>query len=101
MNADADKHRIAPDGPRPALAELRLTVYGRRRFLAASVMSIAALQLGVFCPSEARPGDAGSADPPAREGNGGMQQATPAAIPLPVEGGLPSYDGATGWLNSP
>jgi len=28
------------------------------------------------------------------------QQTTPARVPLPMEGGLPSLDGATGWLNS-
>ena len=25
----------------------------------------------------------------------------PAAVPLPVEGELPSFSGATAWLNSP
>ena len=30
----------------------------------------------------------------------GVQQMTPAAIQLPVEGELPSFGGATGWLNS-
>jgi thiol-disulfide isomerase/thioredoxin len=34
------------------------------------------------------------------EDNSVLQQKTPAALRLPVEGKLPSIDGATGWLNS-
>jgi thiol-disulfide isomerase/thioredoxin len=34
------------------------------------------------------------------EDNSVLQQMTPAALGLPVEGKLPSIDGATGWLNS-
>ena len=30
-----------------------------------------------------------------------VQQTTPAAVQLPIEGELPSLGGATGWLNSP
>jgi len=30
-----------------------------------------------------------------------LPQMTPAAVHLPIEGELPSFDGATGWLNSP
>jgi thiol-disulfide isomerase/thioredoxin len=30
-----------------------------------------------------------------------MQRTTPAAVHFPIEGALPSLDGATGWLNSP
>jgi hypothetical protein len=30
-----------------------------------------------------------------------VQQATPRPTRLPIEGDLPSLDGATGWLNSP
>jgi thiol-disulfide isomerase/thioredoxin len=30
-----------------------------------------------------------------------VQQMTPAALQLPVEGEFPSLAGATGWLNSP
>jgi thiol-disulfide isomerase/thioredoxin len=30
-----------------------------------------------------------------------VQQKTPAAVQLPIEGELPSLDSATGWLNSP
>jgi thiol-disulfide isomerase/thioredoxin len=34
--------------------------------------------------------------------DGGMgQQMTPAAVPSPIEGEMPSLDGATTWLNSP
>ena len=29
------------------------------------------------------------------------QQMTPAAVPSPIEGEMPSLDGATTWLNSP
>jgi thiol-disulfide isomerase/thioredoxin len=72
----------------------------RRRFLATTVMSIAAAQLGVFCAGSGRPGEAGSASPPTTRETSMAQQTAPA-ISLPVEGRLPSFDGATGWLNSP
>jgi thiol-disulfide isomerase/thioredoxin len=71
----------------------------RRRFLATSVMSIAAAQLGVFCSGSGRPGETGSASPPTTRETSMAQQTAPA-ISLPVEGRLPSFDGATGWLNS-
>jgi thiol-disulfide isomerase/thioredoxin len=35
------------------------------------------------------------------EGKSMVQPMTPAADPLPIEGELPSLDGATAWLNSP
>jgi thiol-disulfide isomerase/thioredoxin len=35
------------------------------------------------------------------EGKSMVQPMTPAADPLPIEGELPSFAGATGWLNSP
>src|SRR5256885_7255523 len=53
----------------------------RRRFLSRAAMTIAAARLGLI----------GSA----------MQQMGCAALRLPVEGEMPSFDGATEWLNSP
>jgi thiol-disulfide isomerase/thioredoxin len=41
-----------------------------------------------------------SSDTVTEDGSMG-QQMTPAAVPLPIEGELPSLDGATEWLNSP
>lgn len=52
----------------------------RRRFLAAAAMTVAAVPLGVT----------GCA----------VQRTTRAEAKLPVEGELPSFGGATGWLNS-
>jgi thiol-disulfide isomerase/thioredoxin len=52
----------------------------RRRFLGSAAMTIAAARLGLV----------GTA----------MQQAACAALRLPVEGELPSFEGATEWLNS-
>lgn len=54
--------------------------YDRRRLLGTLAMSIAAASVGMI--------------------SSGAQQATPAAVELPIEGELPSLDGATGWLNS-
>jgi len=52
----------------------------RRRFLAAAAMTVAAVPFGV---------------------NGcAARRVTSAEARLPVEGELPSFDGATGWLNS-
>jgi thiol-disulfide isomerase/thioredoxin len=53
--------------------------HNRRRFLTAAAMSVAAAQLGATCCA--------------------VQQTTRAAE-LPIEGELPSLNGATGWLNS-
>jgi thiol-disulfide isomerase/thioredoxin len=53
---------------------------GRRRFLAAAAMTVAATQLGV-------------------NGCGG-QRMTRAEVQLSVEGKMPPLGGATGWLNS-
>ena len=52
----------------------------RRSFLRAGAMSIATASLGIM----------GSV----------MQQATAAAVQLPIEGELPSLGSVTGWLNS-
>lgn len=54
--------------------------HDRRRFLAAAAMTVAAVQLGVTgCAA---------------------RRETSAMTQLPIEGELPSLDGATGWLNS-
>src|SRR5262245_33767550 len=86
------------------------TTYSRRRFLAVSAMTVAAGSLGVFCLSDAQRDQAGSAGPPtpgpSSTGSGAtkdspvIQQMTPSALSLPREGRLPTFDGATGWLNS-
>jgi thiol-disulfide isomerase/thioredoxin len=46
-------------------------------------------------------GGIGASSDTATEGGSMGQQMTPAAVPLPIEGELPSLDGATTWLNSP
>ena len=76
------------------------TNQSRRRFLATSVMTIAAVQLGVFCSADAQRDTAESAAPPATKDDSTMHQTAPATISLPSEGRLPSFSGATGWLNS-
>jgi thiol-disulfide isomerase/thioredoxin len=53
----------------------------RRRFMGAAAMTIAAARFGVACS--------------------GTEQMAAASEKLPIEGRLPSFRGATGWLNSP
>jgi thiol-disulfide isomerase/thioredoxin len=55
--------------------------FGRRRFLGTTMMALAAGRLGIF----------GSA----------AAQASCGVLRASNEGDLPSFDGATGWLNSP
>jgi thiol-disulfide isomerase/thioredoxin len=55
----------------------------RRRFLGTAIMTLAAAQLSMIGSAKAR------------------SSKTPAMVRLPVEGELPSFGGATGWLNSP
>ena len=55
----------------------------RRRFLGTAAMAIAAAQLGMIGLTRAQ------------------SSKTPAADRLPLEGDLPSLDGASEWLNSP
>jgi thiol-disulfide isomerase/thioredoxin len=76
------------------------TNHTRRRFLATSIITIAAVQLGVFCSTDLPASTAGSADPSTTKDNREMQQTTATPIHLPIEGTLPSLGGATGWLNS-
>ncbi|WIG60608.1 MAG: DipZ protein [Ktedonobacterales bacterium] len=56
---------------------------------------------GMFGSADAPPSTAKPADLPPTTGKRMAQEMTPAAIPLPSEGHLPSLDGATAWLNSP
>jgi thiol-disulfide isomerase/thioredoxin len=53
----------------------------RRRFMGAAAMTIAAARFGVACS--------------------GAERMAAASGQLPIEGKLPSFRGATGWLNSP
>jgi thiol-disulfide isomerase/thioredoxin len=73
----------------------------RRRFLARSLIALTAAPLGMLACSRLRPGGTAAAEPTTNKDGKTMQQTTHPASPLPVEGMLPSLDGATGWLNSP
>jgi thiol-disulfide isomerase/thioredoxin len=68
----------------------------RRRLLGTAALMFAAGQLGMIGSAKAQSGKTQPANQPAIEG----QQMRPASVQLPIEGELPSLDGATGWLNS-
>ena len=72
----------------------------RRRFLATSLATLAAAPLGMLACSSLRPGRTAAAEPSTSKDDNAMQQTAHPASPLPVEGRMPSFDGATGWLNS-
>jgi thiol-disulfide isomerase/thioredoxin len=72
----------------------------RRRFLATSIVTLAAAPLGMLACSGVQPATATTAAPSTTKDDNTMQQTTPILVKLPVEGMLPSLDGATGWLNS-
>src|SRR4051794_17606831 len=72
----------------------------RRRFLATSLTTLAAAPLGMLACSGLQVGRAAAADPTTGKDNDVIRQTTPSAISLPNEGMLPSFGGATGWLNS-
>jgi Thioredoxin like C-terminal domain/AhpC/TSA family len=69
----------------------------RRRLVATGVMTVAAARLGVVGSARAQSGRLKPGDLLTDT----VWQMTPAASRLPVEGELPSLDGAIGWLNSP
>jgi thiol-disulfide isomerase/thioredoxin len=73
---------------------------GRRHFLATSLITLAAAPLGTLACSDIYSGVASAAARSTSKDDSTMQQTTPQAAPLPIEGMLPSLDGATGWLNS-
>jgi hypothetical protein len=73
----------------------------RRRFLAPSFLTIAAVQLGLSCSADSQAGQAGTVEPNTTKDTTAMQQLNPTALPLPIEGELPSLGGAIEWLNSP
>ncbi len=73
----------------------------RRRFLATALVTLAAVPLSTLACSNPYSGIASAATRSTRKDDSTMQQTTPQAAPLPVEGMLPSLDGATGWLSSP
>jgi thiol-disulfide isomerase/thioredoxin len=70
--------------------------YDRRRLLGTAALMFAAGQFGMIGAAQAQSGTTPPAHQPAIEG----QQMSPASVPLPIEGELPSLGGATGWLNS-
>ena len=72
----------------------------RRRFLARSLATLAVAPLGMLACSSLRPGMTAAAEPSTNKDGNAMQQTAHPASPLPVEGRMPSFDGATGWLNS-
>jgi hypothetical protein len=72
----------------------------RRRFLATSLVTLAAAPLGMLACSSEQSGTAPATAPSTTKDDSTMQQTVPIPAKLPVEGMLPSLDGATGWLNS-
>jgi hypothetical protein len=72
----------------------------RRRFLAASLTALAAAPLGLLACVNQQPGTTTPANPKTIKDDSAMQQMAPSAISLPDEGNLPSFGGATEWLNS-
>jgi thiol-disulfide isomerase/thioredoxin len=72
----------------------------RRHFLATALTTLAAAPLGVLACSNPPLGGTATAAPSANKDDTAMQQTAHPASPLPVEGVLPSLDGATGWLNA-
>jgi thiol-disulfide isomerase/thioredoxin len=78
----------------------RCVKQGRRRFLATSLITLAAAPLGVLSCSDLQSRKTEAVAPSTLKEDNAMQQITPVASSLPVEGQLPSLGGATGWLNS-
>jgi thiol-disulfide isomerase/thioredoxin len=68
----------------------------RRCLLGAVAMTIAAARLGMIGYARAQSSKTKPADVPTIK----VQQMTPAAVQLPIEGEFPSLGSATGWLNS-
>jgi thiol-disulfide isomerase/thioredoxin len=58
-------------------------------------------ELGLAGPADAQFGTSSPADLPAIEEQPVVRRTVPTAAALPIEGRLPSLDGATTWLNSP
>jgi thiol-disulfide isomerase/thioredoxin len=73
----------------------------RRGFLATSLATLAAAPLSMLACSSLHPSRTVAAETSTHKDDNAMQQTVPPALSLPVEGRLPSFDGATGWLNSP
>jgi thiol-disulfide isomerase/thioredoxin len=78
----------------------------RRHVLATAFRALAAAPLGMLACSGLPAGRTSAAESSARADTGTrreddvIRQTTPSAISLPNEGMLPSFGGATGWLNS-
>src|SRR3954469_17608908 len=79
---------------------LRHVKQSRRRFLTTALIGLAAAPIGLLGCSDAPDSTTRAADPPSNKDDRAMQQITPVAISLPMEGDLPSLGGATAWLNS-
>jgi thiol-disulfide isomerase/thioredoxin len=73
----------------------------RRRRLGIAAMTVAATALAAVAASKNRFALTGAAMAAAAEDKGVAPQRAPALARLPIEGELPSFGGATGWLNSP
>jgi thiol-disulfide isomerase/thioredoxin len=72
----------------------------RRRFVATSLVTLAAAPLGMLACSKLQSSGTTAADPSTIKDNNAMQQNIPVDISLPVEGEMPSFGGAIDWLNS-
>jgi thiol-disulfide isomerase/thioredoxin len=57
--------------------------------------------LGMFGAGDIQSSTTPPADLPTNEGHLDRQRMAPAAVSLPIEGQMPSLEGATAWLNSP
>jgi len=71
--------------------------HDRRRFLGTAAITVAAAQLGMIGSTDAQSAKAKPADATTIK----VPQMMHGMVQLPIEGELPSFDGATGWLNSP
>ncbi len=70
--------------------------HSRRRFLRNAAMAIAGAQLGMIGSAKAQ----SSSPKPVGQPTMKVHPLAAAASPSPIEGELPSLDGATAWLNS-
>jgi len=72
-----------------------------RRLLSTAVMTIAAMALASLAAIKSWFACIGAPNATVAEDKSVVQQMTPAAVPLPIEGEMPSLGSATAWLNAP